>query len=232
MQRYRYHCGTKETSQEEVHQNHGHIGSGHDFNQIIAQSRSIQHSGETAASTGDQQNATSVIGGFVDESLNISLRQIVAKDIAGYQHTDKQGHILVANKGNEGVKCTLGDEDRVDGGDNNQQDRQQNQAQRETGRGIIRVGSQQLVIVNEVLQFFTVDLSVLLGDQFRIAPTGNQASRQTDDDAPDDEPANVGANLASNGQGTRGGSHATVGQQQTSEDGNNIGLYGLTGNFL
>ncbi len=97
-----------------------------------------------------------------------------------------------------------------------------------SAEGLVGSGSEEVFVLHDLLHRVAGALLFFLRvDEVRIHPAHEEAGGQADDDAPDDEPADVRANLACDGQRARSRCDAAVGKHQAGKDGDDITLHAL-----
>ena len=155
------------------------------------------------------------------------------QNIASDEHGDEEGDVGVADKVDDGVDRALRDEQREDGCENDEDDGEHDEQEGFQRGGLGGVGSEEVFVLHDLLHRVAGALLFFLRvDEVRIHPAHEEAGGQADDDAPDDEPADVRANLACDGQRARSRCDAAVGKHQAGKDGDDITLHALFADLL
>ena len=216
------------------------VDAAEQVNERVAEAAGLQHGAEAVAAADDHEDVAHGVGRFVDvlpDALADGRHEVLMQHDARDEHGDEQGHVVVADEREEHRGEVVGGQhDAAHGVDDDENDGQRDEREDQARGGLVGVGLDELVVVEDLgrlgLAGLPVGVRELLVEDVGVLPAAQQARGQGHDDAVDDEPADVRADLAGDGERAGRGRDDAVRQQQAGEQRRHVGARLFLREFL
>ena len=233
---------TEDCSNQEGHNDDGHIPSVEDADKQVTDTGSLDNSSEGASGTQQEKDATIGVSSAVQEGHNGLVAEVflegLSQDPCTDEHGEEQSDLSIADKLEEGECSRLSSENNAghDGAEEKHAYGNHQQADCKTGAGLGGIGSNQFFVADDglcrCLVCSTLFIAHALVKEAGPDNATENACGERNDQGVEHEPTHVSTDTSSNGNGAGGGHNETVGNNQTNVSGAAVGAEALLGNLV